>query len=170
MNVSFNSYRILLLTYLKPQRWSVVLLAALVLGTTVLQLASPQVLRRFVDAAQAEAVLEALLVIAVVFIGVAMLTQAVTVAATYTSERIGWHATNTLRADLALHCLQLDMPFHNQHTPGEMIERIDGDVTALANFFSQFVVQIVGNVLLLLGVLGVLFWEDWRVGAALGVF
>ena len=43
------------------------------------------------------------------------------------------------------------MDFHNRRTPGEMIERIDGDVTALANFFSQFVIQVLGSALLLLG-------------------
>jgi ABC-type multidrug transport system fused ATPase/permease subunit len=146
------------------------LLAVLVLGTTALQLVGPQILRRFIDAAQTGRALQTLLGIAGMFIGVALIGQAVAVAATYTSERVGWRATNTLRADLALHCLQLDMPFHTTHTPGEMIERIDGDVTALANFFGQFVIQIVGNLLLLVGVLGVLFWEDWRVGAALAVF
>ena len=41
-----------------------------------------------------------------------------------------------LRADLAEHCLYLDMSFHNARTPGEMIERVDGDVNVLANFFS----------------------------------
>lgn len=170
MRPSLVQYRTLLATYLGPQRWSVVLLAALIVGTTALQLAGPQVLRRFIDAAQAGDTTQALLVIAALFLGVALVTQAVTVAATYWSERIGWHATNALRADLALHCLQLDMPFHHQHTPGEMIERIDGDVTALANFFGQFVIQIIGNLLLLVGVLAVLFWEDWRIGAALAVF
>ena len=34
------------------------------------------------------------------------------------------------------------MSFHNDHTPGELIERIDGDVTELATFFSQFVLNL----------------------------
>ena len=55
-------------------------------------------------------------------------------------------------------------------TPGELIERIDGDVTALANFFSQLVIQVLGSLLLLLGVLAVLWTVDWRVGLALTVF
>jgi ATP-binding cassette subfamily B protein len=62
------------------------------------------------------------------------------------------------------------MSFHNARTPGEMIERIDGDITSLSNFFSQFVIQVVGNLVLLAGVLFFLFREDWRVGSALGVF
>jgi ATP-binding cassette subfamily B protein len=51
-----------------------------------------------------------------------------------------------------------------------MIERIDGDVTALSNFFSQFVVQVLGNGLLLLGIAILLFREDWRVGLVVTIF
>ena len=38
------------------------------------------------------------------------------------------------------------MGFHKSTTPGELIERIDGDVTALSNFFSAFMIRVVGNV------------------------
>lgn len=79
-------------------------------------------------------------------------------------------ATNRLRSDLAAHCLRLDMPFHNERTPGELIERIDGDVTALANFFSQLVVKIVGAILLMVGAFVVLSFENWKVGIAIGLF
>jgi ATP-binding cassette subfamily B protein len=75
-----------------------------------------------------------------------------------------------LREDLTLHCLRLDMSFHNQNTPGQLIERIDGDVANLANFFSDFVFRIVGSLILLFGVLGLLYWEDWHIGAALTVY
>ena len=50
-----------------------------------------------------------------------------------------------------------------------MIERLDGDVTALAGFFSEFVIQILGGALLIAGVIVLLFAQDWRVGAAMGV-
>ncbi|HJZ47660.1 MAG TPA: ABC transporter ATP-binding protein, partial [Roseiflexaceae bacterium] len=84
-------------------------------------------------------------------------------------EVVAWSATNDLRSDLALHCLRLDMVFHKARTPGELIERIDGDVTALANFFSQFVIRVLGNVILMFGVLIVLLIEDYRIGAVLTV-
>ena len=83
---------------------------------------------------------------------------------------MAWTATNALRAELAWHCLNLDMGFHNEHTPGELIERIDGDVTELSTFFSQFVVILLGNMLLLVGILAALFREDWRAGLAFAVF
>lgn len=163
-----------LLTYLRPQRSRVALLCVLLLASIGLQLLNPQILRSFIDAASGAdgpvASLESLLVLALVFIGVALATQVLSIVATYLSERIAWSATNRLRRTLALHCLHLDMPFHHERTPGELIERIDGDVTALSTFFSQLVVKVFGSTLLLVGVLALLFWEDWRVGLALMIF
>ena len=96
--------------------------------------------------------------------------QVVNVLATYTGGRVGWTATNALRGDLAGHCLSLDMSFHNDRTPGEMIERIDGDANELGGFFSTFVIHLLGNAVLLVGILGLLFREDWRAGVALTGF
>lgn len=48
-----------------------------------------------------------------------------------------------------------------------MIERIDGDILALSNFFSRFVIQIVGNIILLLLIIAVLFGENVLIGAVL---
>jgi ATP-binding cassette, subfamily B, bacterial len=60
-----------------------------------------------------------------------------------------------------LHCLTLDMSFHNSRTPGELIDRVDGDVGNLSNFFSRFVVDLLGSGLLLMGVLVVLLIGVW---------
>jgi ABC-type multidrug transport system fused ATPase/permease subunit len=87
---------------------------------------------------------------------IALVQQIVALGATYTGAVVGWEATNRLRLDLMRHCLGLDLPFHKNHTPGELIERIDGDVTLLANFFSQFTINILGNALLVVGILIVL--------------
>jgi ABC-type multidrug transport system fused ATPase/permease subunit len=51
-----------------------------------------------------------------------------------------------------------------------LIERIDGDVTELATFFSQFALNLVSNGLLLIGILVALFLEDWRAGLAFAIY
>lgn len=164
----------LLSSYLRPQRLKVALLTVLLLSSIGLQLLSPQILRHFIDTATGAAsnadALRELLRLGAIFIGVTLIAQLVTVGATYLSEQVGWTATNLLRGHLARHCLKLDMTFHNLRTPGELIERIDGDVSALSTFFSKFVIQVFGSGLLLIGVLVVLFNEDARVGAALALF
>src|SRR5512134_3803288 len=170
MNLSFKAYWDLLAQHIRPQRGRFVLLAVLLLGSIGLRIFAPQIMRTFIDSALAGEALERLTWTALAFIGVALLQQAIAVGVTYLGENVAWTATNALRVELARHALNLDMRFHNDHTPGELIERIDGDVTELATFFSQFALNLVSNGLLLLGVLAALFREDWRAGIAFTVF
>jgi len=154
----------MLIQYLKPLWVKVLLLALLLCGGIGLQLVNPQIIRYFIDTAQAGGAPGALLAAAALFTVLALARQAAALAATYLSEDVGWSATNRLRADLALHCLRLDLSFHKAHAPGELVERVDGDVTTLANFFSQLVIRVASNLFLALGILLLLFWEDWRLG------
>jgi ATP-binding cassette subfamily B protein len=170
VKIPIRQYWSLLVNYLKPQWPVALLLAVLILSNIGLQLVNPQIMRGFIDATQSGGETDILWQSGLLFMGVALAQQIVSVMATYIGENVGWKATNALRADLAEHCLYLDMSFHNARTPGEMIERIDGDINALSNFFSQFVIHVFGNVLLLVGVLLLLVREDWRVGAILGAF
>ncbi|NTU82958.1 MAG: ABC transporter ATP-binding protein, partial [Chloroflexales bacterium] len=170
MKIALGEYFALLRRYLAPQRSAVAGLSALLLCSMALLLGGPQVIRAFIDKATAGAPLSELASLAALFVGLALVTQIVAVGSTYLSERVAWTATNALRIDLALHCLRLDMPFHKANPPGALIERVDGDVSALATFFSQFVLRVVGSGLLLAGALALLFREDWRVGLALSAF
>jgi ATP-binding cassette subfamily B protein len=170
VNIPLRRYWGLLVTYLRTQRIKVVSLATLLAGSIALQLANPLIMRAFIDTATQGGALEHLTLLAVAFFVLALVQQVVTVLATYMGEDVGWTATNLLRYDLAKHCLKLDLGFHNARTPGVLIERVDGDVTTLSNFFSQFVVQLLGNGLLLFGILVLMLVEDWRVGLSLALF
>lgn len=164
MTIPLNTYYTLLQTYLWPQWRQLIGLGLLLLTGIVLQLIPPQLMRQFLDTATANGTLETLSWLAALVIGVVFIQQLCAVGASYLGEAVAWTATNHLRVDLLDHCLHLDLPFHHARTPGEMIERLDGDVTTLTNFFSKFVVLIVGNLLLLFGVLVLLMQTDWRVG------
>ncbi|MBK9209218.1 MAG: ABC transporter ATP-binding protein [Anaerolineales bacterium] len=170
MNLSFKSYWNLLSEHIRPQKGRFILLAFLMFGSIGLRIFAPQIIRKFIDSALAGEALQTLTWTAIAFIGIAIIQQVVAVSVTYLGENVAWTATNDLRAELAEHALHLDMKFHNDHTPGELIERIDGDVTELATFFSQFALNLVANGLLLIGILAALFIEDWRAGLGFTVY
>ena len=162
-----------LAVYLRPEGRRLAALAVFLLAGTAVQLASPQIIRTFIDTAAtggADAPLERLWMLAGLFIAVTILAQLLQIGSTYFSEQLGWSATNRMRQDLATHALHLDMAFHTAKSPGELIERVDGDVAALAAFFSQFILQIIGGALLLAGILIVLYLQDWRIGVLLTGF
>ena len=167
MKISYAQYRSILVEQLAPQKGLVVVLGILMFASIGAQLVNPQIIRHFIDLTQTPAPVGKLTEAAVAFILIALLHQTLETVATYVSETVSWTSTNRLRSKLVRHCLGLDMSFHNDHTPGEMIERVDGDVNALGNFLSRFIIQILGNVLLMLGVLVMLFGEDWRTGCAM---
>ncbi len=170
MAIPLREYWQLLVVYLRPQRGRVGVLALALFASIGLQLALPQILRRFIDDAVGGAAAGTLTRLALLFIAIALSNQVFVAWAKYLGETIGWTATNALRTDLAEHCLGLDQSFHKERTPGEMVERIDGDVNLLATFFSQFAIDLLGNGVLIIGTLALLFREDSRVGLALTLF
>jgi ATP-binding cassette, subfamily B, bacterial len=170
MHVPLAGHRDLLGVYLKPQRGRVALLALLLLGSIGLQLLNPQVIRYFIDTAQAGGSVRDLSLAALAYIGIGLLGRGLGLLTAYAGLRVAWRATNALRVDLVSHVLRLDMPFHKAHTPGELISRVDGDVTGLAELFSTMVVKVAGNGLLVLAILYLLYRESPGTGLLLMLY
>jgi ATP-binding cassette, subfamily B, bacterial len=167
---TLSRYWRLLAHYLRPQWPRMGVLAVILCGAIAVQVVTPLVASRFIDQATTGGALGDLIFLALLTMGLALAGQGMAVAETYAAEHVSWAATNALRADLLAHLLRLDATFHTAHTPGELIERTDGDVATLARFFSRFAVSILGNGVLVVGVLGLLAYVDWRVGLGLSAF
>lgn len=168
--IPVRAYWRLLRKYLRPLRARVVVLFALLFTGIAFQVVNPQLIRSFIDGATAGAELSELTALAAGFVLLAVGHQALSVAATYFAAHIGWSATNEMRVELTQHLLELDLSFHKTRTPGELIERIDGDVTTLSNFFSAFVVQVVGNTLLVMGIVALMWREHPLIGLGMTIF
>ncbi|MFD0558179.1 ATP-binding cassette subfamily B protein [Stackebrandtia endophytica] len=162
--------RRLVLRQLRPGGGAIVALVVAILAATVLPLLAPQMTRLFVDGAIANEAVHTLTLLALAYLGLALAGQLVRMLTAWIASRIAWEGTNRLREHLAGHALSLDMPYHRQRTPGEMIERVDGDVAALAGFIVTFLLDVVASVLFLLGVIVVVFTVDPLIGGALTLF
>lgn len=169
MKLPLKDYFELLYKYLKRQKFMVILLFFILVMNLVIQLVNPQILRYYIDAVTQNEGIENLLIAALLFIGFGIIRQVFKIVSTYISEKVGWTATNALRSDLIKHCINLDMDFHKAHQSGEMLERVDGDINALFSFFSTFVLQLLSNLGLLIGIILLLYREDWRIGLTLTV-
>ena len=168
--IPVRAYFRLFARYLRPYRRRATVLAVVLFTTIGLQLANPQLIAEFIDRAVSGAPVDELAPLAIAFMVIAVVHQVFLVWATYIAEQIGWSATNQLRSDLADHILHLDLGFHKATSPGELIERIDGDVTALSNFFSSMAIKVIGNGLLVTGIIVLLWVESWIVGLSITVF
>ncbi len=125
-----------------------------VLGASMaLRLSLPLLLGRFADNALAGRPTDSLTRLAAAYVAVALVSEALGLGVVWGSVRLSWRAGNRLRERLAAHTLRLEQAWHGRHSPGQLIERIDGDVEAMVVFFSGIAIEIAGNVALIAGML-----------------
>jgi ATP-binding cassette, subfamily B, bacterial len=154
----------LLAAALRPERARVGALAGVLVVAMTLPLAGPLLIGRFVDEAAAGSPVRQLTLIAAAYLLVAVGAECLQLGLTWASVRLAWRAGNRLRERLADHALGHDLAWHGRHSPGELISRIDGDIEALTTFFSKVVVHILGNAVLVAGIVVASILIDWRVG------
>jgi ATP-binding cassette subfamily B protein len=159
-----------LLALLRPDavRWG--LLGVLLGIGSALALGGPLVVRRIVDQARAGTTTAGVMRLAIAFLVIAVAAQAITVAVSWFATVTAWRTTNQIRLRLARHVLSLDHEFHRQHTPGELIQRVDGDVTSVSDFLGRVVPRAVGAALMMVGMVMVLSVVDWRLALGTAVY
>ncbi|HVM53138.1 MAG TPA: ABC transporter ATP-binding protein [Acidimicrobiales bacterium] len=157
----------LLAATLRPERRSVTRILAVLVAAMALRLSMPVLLGVFVDDAVNGRSLDRLTQVAGLYIGAALAAEGLQLAVVWSSVKLSWRAGNRLREQLADHALRLDLGWHGRHSPGQLIERIDGDVEALCVFFANVVLEVLGNAILVVGMLAVAFAIDVRAGLVL---
>ncbi len=159
-----------LLALLRPDATRWVGLGVVLTISSALSLAGPLVIRRIVDKAMGGAGAPAITRLALFFLAIAVVTQLISVVVSWFATVTAWRTTNQIRMDMARHVLGLDHEFHRRHTPGELIQRVDGDVTSVSDFLGQVVPRAVGAALLVAGMLVVLAVVDWRLAVGAAVY
>lgn len=149
-----------LIPYVRKRGGLTAFAVAFVVAGVGLELWVPQLLADFIDDALAGRPLDDLIRLGVLFLGAGVAHHVVHAASRYFGARIGWAVANDIRLDAAEHVVSLDLDYHTTTSPGVLIERIDGDVTAIARFFSHFAVEVLGGVLLLGGIFVIMFIES----------
>lgn len=152
---------------LRPERRRTGAVVAVLLVAMLMRLATPALLGRFVDVATSRGTLDTLTTIAIAYVAAALISELLALAVIWGSVNLSWRAGNRLRERLSHHALRLDMAWHGKHSPGQLIERIDGDVEALVVFFANVVVHVLGNIALVVGMLVVAFFIDARAAVVL---
>ena len=159
----------LLLAMLRPERrWTAGVLSILIVALG-LRLSMPALLGRFIDEAIGGEPVDALVRVALAYVAAALVAEGLQLAVMWGSVQLSWRVGNRLRERLARKAIRLEMAWHGRHSPGQLIERIDGDVEALVVFFTNVVVHVLGNMVLMVAMLVVAFVIDPWAGLLLVV-
>ncbi|HEY7073303.1 MAG TPA: ABC transporter ATP-binding protein [Acidimicrobiales bacterium] len=159
----------LLAATLRPEARSLAGIVAVLVVSMLLRLALPVLLGVFADDALAGAGVDRLTRLAVAYTLAALACNGLDLVVVWRSAHVSWRAGNRLREQLAAHALRLEQAWHGRHSPGQLIERIDGDVEAMGRFFAGIAVHIVGNLVLVVGMVVVATLIDPLTGLVLAV-
>ncbi len=156
---SLSTYR-RLLPFVRTYRWNLVLAGILLGVSTLLGLYWPQVVRQVVDIGLLDASaldwlvvsLIAVLVARAVVDGVRQFLMA------YTGERV----IMALRLAVVRHLHSLSLSFFHERKTGELVTHVTSDVVLVHGVITQTILQVLGQLLTLVGGTVIVFAMNWR--------
>jgi subfamily B ATP-binding cassette protein MsbA len=80
----------------------------------------------------------------------------------YLTTSVSQWVAHDLRRTLYHHIQRLSLAEHNEARTGDLITRITSDISAVQDFINSALLGILVNVLTLVGMIGVMFYINWR--------
>lgn len=81
---------------------------------------------------------------------------------TLTTNTLGQNVIRDIRIEVFNHITQLRLKYFDNTPIGRLITRTISDLETISNIFSQGLIQIIGDLLQLIVIIGVMFYTDWK--------
>ncbi len=133
----------LIASLIRPHRRSMVAFSGSLTLATALPIVGSLCLATFVRLAAKGEPMHRLVPYGVGYASVGLAASLVTILVTWRSTLLAWQITNSLRSDLASYVLYADLSFHRDRTPGELVTRVDADVTSMTEFLATVVSRVI---------------------------
>ncbi|KAA9008043.1 ABC transporter ATP-binding protein [Histidinibacterium aquaticum] len=104
----------------------------------------------------------ALWLVALAVFGIFVVRGVASMAHKVLLTRIAQRTAAHIRADLLSHLMTLDTSFHQKKSPGELIERCQGDVQAINQIWATIITGVGRDAVSLVWLFGVALSIDWR--------
>ena len=95
-------------------------------------------------------------------LAIALLDAISTYAEKYLTTSVGQWVTYDLRRGIYAQMQRLSLSFHDQNRTGDLISRVTSDVDDIQSFIASGLLSSLINILTLVGMIGVMFWLNWR--------
>jgi ATP-binding cassette subfamily B multidrug efflux pump len=145
------------LTYLRPYTGQIGVVFLLVLVYTLLYLLGPYLMGVAIDRFISTKDAAGLARIALLMLGVYLLSSAFQAGADFMMARISQRALQQVRQDLFAHLQNLSLRFYDRNPAGELMSRLTNDIDAINQAISQNVTSLLAGVLSLVGILIAMF-------------
>ena len=155
-----------LLSYLKPHRLEVALVALLIMGNMVSKLVGPWLMKIAIDQHIEPGLMEGLGTIAF-YMMIALLAQfAFNYFQEYRMQMLGQNVMYDMRRELFSHLQRLDVQFFDRNPVGRLMTRVMGDVQVLNELFTDWVITIFANLLSVGGIMVMMLYLSLKLALA----
>ena len=162
LEISYKEAMKKLLPFLLEHKKGLFLCLGLLAGTTLFSLTWPYLLKYALDVNIKNSDFKGL-IITVIGIG---LIQIITIGLQYFMriklEIIGQDVMITLKRALFNHILSLDVSFFDKNPVGRLLARVESDSESLRLLFTNTIVLILGDIILITGIYSILFYFNWK--------
>ena len=138
---------------LKSNKRTILLLSAVILANTGLQILVPRFLSAFIDRAETNAPMTAIALIIAGYLFTVAAQKGAGLCEEFISCRLGGKITNRIRHQMLEHFINLPMNKHDTFSSGEIMTRLDEDVEGVYEYYQILFLRIGTSVLLLVGVI-----------------
>jgi ATP-binding cassette subfamily B protein len=151
-----------LLLYARPYARQLLLVALLVIVSTLANLFGPVLLGRAIDQFISTADLAGLARLAGLMLGVFLLGGLASIVHGVLMVGVGQRLITDVRAELFTHLQALSMPYHDRHKVGDLMSRVTNDSEAINQVLSNGLITFITNVLTLGGIMVAMFLLNWQ--------
>lgn len=157
----WNAYR-RLLPFLRPYRGALFTVLCISLLSTALGLAQPYLSKLMIDQALLRRDMGALLRIAGIMVVLTIAGFAVNILASYRYVSLSAAMLYDIRAALLRHLQTLSPRFYGSFRLGDLISRMNSDVSDVQRIASDSLLSVISNLLFFVGCVAMMLWLDWR--------
>src|SRR6056297_32438 len=151
-----------LLSYIKDKKYLVFVAVILIILTAAFGLVSPHLVRIGIDEYIAGGDYNGLLTLAVIYFAVRLFYFLSQFFQMYLTAYLGQKIMYRMRLDIFEHILKLPKSFFDKNPIGKIMTRVTTDVRALNEMLTSGFVNFFSQVLMLMGILGYLFFINWK--------
>jgi ATP-binding cassette subfamily B protein len=145
-----------------PHRWSVTVVTALIVLSSIVAMASPFLLRAVIDDALPHQDLGLLVWLVVGMVAVAAVTSALGVVQTWISTQVGQHVMHRLRTDVFAHLQRQSIGFFTRTRTGEVQSRITNDIGGMQSVVTSTATSVASNLTTAVATLVAMLALSWQ--------
>jgi ATP-binding cassette subfamily B protein len=151
-----------LLGYLRPYTWQILFAYGGMVAVTILNLIVPQIIKGAIDEGLAANNVRALFVAGAIIVGIAAVRGLAGYAQRYYGEWLSHRVGYDLRNDFYNSVQYQPFAAHDQSHTGDLMSRATGDTAETERFVGIGLADLLATVILLVGVVVVMLWEEPR--------